>query len=654
MKIRLYGLLLAVLTLLPAGAFAVKNEKPFVIPELQEWKGEEGRFIPSENSRIVCLGKDPAIQRIARQFAADYKTMFGMELAVTDGKAVPGDFVLRLSPDKKLGEEGYSLRIADRVTVSSPDAKGLYWATRTLLQLASRDEERALPKGVVRDYPDYQLRGFMIDCGRKYIPMSFLREYVKMMAYYKMNTFQIHLNDNGFKQFFNHDWNKTYAAFRLECETYPGLTARDGFYTKKEFRALQQLADSVGVEIIPEIDVPAHSLALTQYNPAIGSQEYGMDHLDLFKPETYTFVDGLFREYLEGDDPVFSGKRVHIGTDEYSNKKKDVVEKFRAFTDHYIRFVESFGKQACVWGALTHAKGETPVKSGNVWMSAWYNGYADPVEMIKQGYELISIPDGYLYMVPAAGYYHDYLNTEYLYKNWTPAHIGKVEFPEQYKPILGGMFAVWNDHAGNGISTKDIHYRVFPALQTLAVKMWTGKDCSVPYESFEQLRKQIGEGPGVNIAGYFGEKPACVYSAPSVVPGQRTGLKEIGYQYTVSFDITAADEAKGAELFRSPDAVFYLSDPVEGKLGFVRDGYLNTFNFRFYDGEQANVSVSGDEKSTRLYINGQLKEDLTMQKLYFNAGKDSMNYVRTLVFPLEQAGSFKSKVSGLKVYNYCK
>lgn len=62
-----------------------------------------------------------------------------------------------------------------------------------------------------------------------------LRDYVKMMAYYKMNTFQIHLNDNAFKQYYNHDWNKTYSAFRLECETFPGLTARDGYYTKKEF-----------------------------------------------------------------------------------------------------------------------------------------------------------------------------------------------------------------------------------------------------------------------------------------------------------------------------------------------------------------------------------------------------------------------------------
>lgn len=127
----------------------------------------------------------------------------------------------------------------------------------------------------------------MLDCGRKFIPISYLQDLVKIMSYYKMNTLQIHLNDNGFKQYFEHDWSKTYSAFRLESETYPGLAAYDGFYTKKEFIDLQKQAMELGVEIIPEIDVPAHSLAFTQYNPRIGSKKYGMDHLDLFAPETY-------------------------------------------------------------------------------------------------------------------------------------------------------------------------------------------------------------------------------------------------------------------------------------------------------------------------------------------------------------------------------
>ena len=110
-----------------------------------------------------------------------------------------------------------------------------------------------------------------------------------------------------------------------------------------------------------------------------------MDHLDLFNPETYKFMDALWKEYLGGKDPVFRGKRVHIGTDEYSNAKKDVVEKFREFTNHYINYVESFGKQAVCWGALTHAKGETPVKVKNVLMDIWYNGYADPEDMRNKG-----------------------------------------------------------------------------------------------------------------------------------------------------------------------------------------------------------------------------------------------------------------------------
>lgn len=655
MKIQLYWLLSAALLFLPGKANAENNKKPFVVPELQEWKGSNGMFTPQATSRIVYTGKDPLALDVANRFAADYEQMFGRRMQVVQGRAAAGDFVLTLSPDKRLGEEGYTLKVSDRVVISAPKSKGLFWATRTLLQLAEQQEGQALPKGTARDYPDYAIRGFMMDCGRKFIPMDMLRDYVKTMAYYKMNTFQIHLNDNGFKQYFEQDWNKTYAAFRLECETFPGLTARDGFYTKKEFIALQQLGDSLGVEIIPEIDVPAHALALTQYKPEIGSEEYGMDHLDLFKPETYEFVDALFREYLEGSQPVFRGKRVHIGTDEYSNKKKDVVEKFRAFTDHYIRFVESFGKQACVWGALTHAQGDTPVKSDNVLMGAWYNGYADPKEMVKQGYDLISIPDGYLYIVPAAGYYYDYLNTEMLYKEWTPAHVGDVVFPEKHKQIKGGMFAVWNDHAGNGISTKDIHYRVFPAMQTLAVKMWTGVDPTVPYAEFDKARRELSEAPGVNYAGRIGGAPRSVYNVEVLQPGMKTGLKEIGYQYTVSFDINAVREERGTELFRSPDAVFYLSDPASGKLGFIRDGYLNTFNYQFYPEEAASVTITGDEKVTRLYIDGKLKEELNRQERFFDKeGKAKMNYVRTLVFPLEKAGNFKSSIRNVEVLNYCK
>ena len=644
--------LIALCLIISTGANASVNPKPFVIPELKEWKGSDGTFVPTEATKIVYAANNPELERIARIFAQDYQTMFGRSLEVVQGKGAAGDFIFSLRADKKLGKEGYTIRVTDRVALSAPENIGVYWGTRTLLQIAEQSENHQLPKGTLRDYPDYPLRGFMIDCGRKFIPLSYLQDYVKTMSYYKMNTLQIHLNDNGFKQYFEHDWSKTYAAFRLECDTYPGLTARDGHYTKKEFVDLQKLAEQSYVEIIPEIDIPAHSLAFSHYKPELGSKEYGMDHLDLFNPEVYTFFDALFKEYLEGENPVFRGPRVHIGTDEYSNKKKDVVEKFRAFTDHYIRYVESFGKQACVWGALTHAKGDTPVKSENVLMSAWYNGYADPAEMMKQGYQLISIPDGLLYIVPAAGYYYDYLNTEKLYQEWTPVQIGKAVFEEHHPQISGGMFAVWNDHYGNGISTKDIHDRAYPAMQTLAVKMWTGKSTTLPYQEFNVDRLLLSEAPGVNVAGRVGKEPACVMELPQIESGQMTELKEIGYPYSVSFEIEGAKEEPGTVLFRSPDAVVYLADPITGRLGFARDGYLNTFNYYLPVGQKVKLTISGDNKHTALYVNDQLKDDLTIQKRWFNEGKDKMNYVRTLVFPLQKAGQFNSQIRQLKVYNY--
>lgn len=626
-----------------------QQQKPFVIPELKEWKGATGFFMPKQSVRIIYGA--PGLQKIARQFAADYKALFGVLPEIAEGKPCKGDFFFTIKRDKKLEKEGYDIVIGDYVKVSANEPVGVYWATRTLLQMGEQYKNGNLPKGHIRDWPDYGIRGLLIDCGRKFIPMNYLRDLACIMSYYKMNFMHVVLNNNGFKAYFNDDWNQTYAAFRLECETYPGLTARDGYYTKKEFVHFQEEAAERFVEIIPEIDVPAHSLAFSHYKPELGSKEYGMDHLNLSHPEVYSFVDALFKEYLDGENPVFRGPRVHIGTDEYSNKKKEVVEQFRAFTDHYIKFVEGFGKQAGVWGALTHAAGETPVKSDNVIMYAWYNGFANPKDMVQQGYNLISIPDGLTYIVPLAGYYWDYLNTERLYKQWTPAHVADVVFEEKDPAIIGGMFAVWNDIVGNGISVKDIHHRIFPALQTIAVKTWNIAP-AFSYTEFETKRQKLSEAPDVNQLGRIGDdENSLVYETSSITPGSELPYTEIGYDYTITFDMEAANENYGTELFRSPNAVFYLADPVKGMFGFSRDGYMNTFAFRPYPGEKISVKITGDALSTSLFINGQLIERMGIEKRYLNEAEKQNNFIRTLVFPLKNAGNFKSKITNLKVYN---
>lgn len=660
-------LTLAACCMLSAGAlWADINPKPFVVPELKTWSGAEGQTALS--GRIVV--KNAKLKAVAAALAADYKEMFGKELTIVNGATKGGDVVLSLKKDKALGDEGYTMNVGSAVEITAATERGAFWATRTLLQIAEQHKDGNLPKGKTTDVPEYKLRGFMIDCGRKFIPMSYLRDLAKIMAYYKMNTLQVHLNDNGFRQYFGGDWNKTQAAFRLECDTYPGLTAKDGSYSKQEFIDFQKLAEQNGVEVIPEIDAPAHSLAFTQYKNEIGSKEYGMDHLDLFNPETYKFMDGLWKEYIGGKNPVFIGKRVHIGTDEYSNAKKDVVEKFREFTDHYIKYVESFGKQAVVWGALTHANGDTKVKNKGVLMDIWFNGYANPVEMKKQGYKLVSIPDGLVYIVPAAGYYYDYLNCQYLYEHWTPAVIGNKTFEENDPMIEGGMFAVWNDHAGNGISTKDVHHRVYPALQTLAVKCWTGKETKLPYAEFDSKRAELSEAPGVNELGRLGKPGSVVLEKATVNAGETLNAEEIGYNYAVTFTVDGKQEANGTELFRSANAVVYLADPEQGKLGFERDGYRNLFNYRIPAGEKHTITIEGTNKMTRLLVDGAVKEELGPKTLYVMRDQDRAHYQvkgtytyepvvyqptdqiyyqRTLVFPLRKAGNFKSTITNLKV-----
>ncbi|MCQ2292557.1 MAG: family 20 glycosylhydrolase [Bacteroidaceae bacterium] len=667
------------------------NSKPFVVPELQQWTGGEGG---AHVKRIVAR---KGTAEVARQMAADWKEMFGETLpVVTSGKLQAGDVELCLkkttdnrqrTTDKgqhaELAAEAYDLTISEKgTTLTAPTATGLYWGTRTILQIAEQNADRDLPCGVCHDEPQYALRGFMIDCGRKFFPMSYLKDLAKCMAYYKMNTLQIHLNDNGFKQYFGGDWDKTPAAFRLESTNFPGLTAKDGSYGKEEFKAFQKEAAKMGVEVVPEIDIPAHCLAFSHYRPSLGSKEFGMDHLDLFNEDLYPFLDSLFAEYLGGKDPVFVGKTVNIGTDEYSNAKKEVVEKFRYFTDRYLRLVKSYGKTPACWGSLTHAKGETPVTNDGVVMNCWYNGYAQPRDMKEQGYKLVSIPDGYVYIVPAAGYYYDYLNTQMLYNGWTPAQIGGEKFEEQDESLLGGMFAVWNDHAGNGITVRDVHDRVMPALQTLAVKCWRGAETKVPYEEFNMNRLMLSEAPGVNqlargknadglwLLPHENQELLCLDELPANTTLR--GPEEIGYGYEVSFHLEGADEAKGTVLTKTDETTFYLSDPETGRLGFEREGYFCAFNYRVNKNVNEDITIVCNNNETVLLVNGKVRERLNRQKLltatdkgrnpylqnnkqmwvpevFPEDNKSVMYFQRTLVFPLKETGAFKSKVTNFRV-----
>lgn len=653
-------LLSLLICLVVSGAVAVaQNAVPEVIPALQQWKGRSGVLVMQEKGRIVVDPKQEAeLKTAAEQLSADLKEMFGFDYEVVAGKAGKGDISLRLSskPDEKLGEEGYVLDITSKVEMEAPTAKGVFWATRTLLQMMY-NQPKGLVKGKAVDYPLYAKRGFMLDVGRKFFSMDYLKQYVKILSFYKLNEFQIHLNDNGFLEFYDYDWNKTYSAFRLECESFPGLTARDGSYTKEEFKEFQRMANRYGIDVIPEIDVPAHSLAFTHYNPrlAADNKEYGQDHLDLYKQEVYDFVDTLFAEYIKGDDPTFIGEYVHIGTDEYNRKE---AEQFRRFTDRYLKYIKSLGKTPRMWGSLKTMKGETPVEVDNVYVNSWNHNWFDIQTANKAGYKFINTCDHYLYIVPAVNYYHDFLDSKWLYENWTPNKMMKTEdLPADTPNLEGAMFAVWNDRVGNGITEQDVHYRSFPAVQVVAEKTWKGDNAkNVSFEQFDALCKRMPEAPGVNLlARIDGTKKVTEPGVELQLDGTNvhtTEVAEVGYPYSVEFELRQSKEPMiDAILFRGPHSEFISNWNDTRKFAFRRENYEFVFHdFRMPEEEWVKIRVEGDHKGTSLYVNGQLVERLEGRKrmvhnVRYNR-KDYNWYQETLIFPLQQIGDVNQGFTG--------
>lgn len=98
-------------------------------------------------------------------------------------------------------------------------------------------------------------------------------------------------------------------------------------------------------------------------------------------------------------------------------------------------------------------------------------------------------------------------------------------------------------------------------------------------------------------------------------------IPEIGYDYTVEFDIEGAEETKGTVLFESPNATFWLSDPITGNMAFSREEKLHQFRQNVLPGEKLHVKVTGDNKGTRLYVNGKLVDDMNTRWLSYNGGK---------------------------------
>ncbi|HVP12499.1 MAG TPA: family 20 glycosylhydrolase, partial [Phycisphaerae bacterium] len=252
----------------------VRAEPPTaaVIPRPTSIEPLSGEFLLTDSTAIVVTDGNPEVRQIADYLATQARTGTGSPPPVREDEGGRGAeanaIVLGISTDASLGEEGYSLTIEPyKVSLIAAKPCGLFRGVQTIRQLLTRRaagskesprDEWLLPSMRINDKPRYQWRGMLLDCGRHFMTKDFVKRYIDLLAYHKMNVLHWHLTED--------------QGWRIEIKKYPKLTevgawrgeGKDrygGFYSQEDIREIVAYAKSRYVTIVPEIEMPGHSLA---------------------------------------------------------------------------------------------------------------------------------------------------------------------------------------------------------------------------------------------------------------------------------------------------------------------------------------------------------------------------------------------------------
>ena len=300
-----------------------------VIPVPKEMTTGEGYFDLSSDTRISY--NNDGLARTAGLFNDYLNGRFGVTLK----KGKNGKNTIRLKTDKNMPTEAYSLTVSDKgVEITGNDA-GVFYGIQTLQQLLVEDDGKVrIPHVTVNDEPRFGYRGLLLDVARYFYPVEFVKEYIDLMAQYKINTFHWHLTED--------------AGWRIEIKKYPELTKigawrnstqwghvltdqdrlpHGGFYTQEQIRDIVRYAADRHVTIIPEIDLPGHTMSVLATYPELSctggpflvpdTWSIKEDVLCLGNESTYRFVEDVLSEVID----LFPGEYIHIGGGEAPQKR---------------------------------------------------------------------------------------------------------------------------------------------------------------------------------------------------------------------------------------------------------------------------------------------------------------------------------------------
>ncbi|WP_436499853.1 family 20 glycosylhydrolase [Actinokineospora sp. HUAS TT18] len=482
----------------PAFAQTTPNPRPQTIPALQEWTGGTGSYAFSSSARIVrATANATALATTSQVFADDLHALTGTLLPQVTGTTADlraGDIHLALgSSDTRLGTEGYALSVTDKITITARDDKGAFYGTRTILQLLKQNN--SIPQGTARDWALKPERGLMVDNGRKYFTVQWLKDHVKELAYLKMNYFHLHLSDN--------------RGFRIESSSHPEVVSADHL-TKQEVRDIIALAARYKITVVPEIDAPGHMEPILDAHPDLRVvDKNGVPqerYMDVSKPAAYDLMRDLYAEYL----PLFPAPYFHIGADEYHIGDYSDYPQLQTYArakyganangkDAYLGFINwandiirAAGKTTRAWSDGVGG-GAAVTVNPNIILEYWYNMGKAPQDHINAGHTVSNESwDPTYYVLYPGG--PSGPRADWGYDTWTPDLFQGNRTINDPSKNLGSKIHVWCDNP-DVVTEERIASDIRNGLRMLAQQTWGSPKLVTPYTSFATVINTIGRNP---------------------------------------------------------------------------------------------------------------------------------------------------------------
>ena len=496
-----------------------------IIPIPASVTAKTGSFQLTDKSVILLVSTDADANRVAHFLADALNTPTGYKIPVSkSGSGGAIKLVLLSSQDKSLGNEGYKLSVTtNEVTVSANKAAGLFYGAQSILQLlpkeiesktVAKDVSWTMPAVEITDYPRFGWRGLMFDVTRHFFTKQEVKSFIDDMVKYKFNMLHLTLsNDEGWRVEIKAlpkltsvgAWNVkkvgTFGSFTPPADDEP----RDygGFYTQDDIKELVQYAKDRFVNILPEIDVPGHSLAAVASYPELsctqGADKYkvrsGENFMDWShgappialidntlcpaNDKVYDFLDKVFTEVAA----LFPFEYIHVGGDECPKnfwEKSDAIkalmqkEKLKTqeevqsyFEKRVEKIVESKGKKVIGWDEILEG-GLAP----NAAVMSW-RGIKGGIEAAKMGHEVVMSPTTYAYL--------DYMQGDAIIEPPVYATL-RLQKSYEFEPvpdgvdakyIKGGQANLWTEQVYN---MRHVQYMLWPRAFATAESVWSPKE----------------------------------------------------------------------------------------------------------------------------------------------------------------------------------